>query len=65
MRKVFAKGGAEILNLPPYVFTEWRDGVYIAVNYSSKVVEAPVPNGAKVLLGGRQLEPGGVTVWGE
>jgi beta-galactosidase len=65
LRKVFGKAGAEILNLPPYVFTEWRDGVYIAVNYSSKAVEAPVPDGADVLLGGRRLEPGGVTVWVE
>ncbi|WP_425421702.1 beta-galactosidase [Phaeodactylibacter xiamenensis] len=65
LRAVYGKAGAKILNLPPYVFTEWRDGVYVAVNYSSKAVEAPVPDGAKVLLGGRQLEPGGVTVWVE
>lgn len=63
--KVYGKVGVKIFNLFFYVFIEWWDGVYIVVNYSLNVVEVLVLDGVKVLLGGWQLELGGVMVWVE
>lgn len=63
MRKVYTDAGAEILNLPNYVFTEWRDGFWVTVNYTSETVEAPIPDNAEILFGKRQVPPAGVAVW--
>lgn len=65
MRKVYQDAGAEILDLPNYVFTEWRDGFWITVNYTAETVEAPVPANAKILIGQKTLKPAGVVVWQE
>jgi beta-galactosidase len=63
MRKVFEENGAQILDLPHYVFTEWRDGYWVTVNYSSKDALAPIPDSARIIYGKRRVEPGGATVW--
>jgi beta-galactosidase len=63
LRKVYRKAGADILDLPNYVFTEWRDGFWIAVNYRSESVEAPIHPGSRILIGDETLEPGDVAVW--
>lgn len=65
LRKVYQERGARLLDLPPYAFTEWRDGFWVTVNYTSEAVEAPVPAGAEVIYGERRTPPGGVTVWVE
>jgi len=65
LQKVYKEGGADILDLPRYVFTEWRDGFWITVNYTSDSVEAPAPKNASFIFGKRQVEPGGVSVWKE
>jgi len=65
LRKVYKKAGAEILNQPNYMFTEWRDGVWVSVNYTSESQEAPVPEDAEMLIGDKTVEPGDVAVWKE
>ncbi len=65
LRKVYQHGGATILNLPNYVFVDWRDGYWVAVNYTSAPVDLPIPAGASLLLGNKKLKPGEVTVWTE
>jgi beta-galactosidase len=52
-------------DLPPYVFAQFRQGLWTAVNYTDKVVELPVPESAEVLVGDRKLPPAGVLVWRE
>jgi beta-galactosidase len=45
---------------------EWRDGFWIAMNYSStETYEAPVPENAKILVGSRRLKPADVVIWTE
>ena len=59
--KVYQQAGAEILSLPDYVFVEWRDGFWVAVNYSSEAFDLPLET--QPLIGRKTIEPGEVTVW--
>jgi beta-galactosidase len=63
LRKIYSDCGASILDLPDYVFTEYRDGYWITVNYTSETVEAPVKDVKKIVLGTKSVAPGGVVVW--
>jgi beta-galactosidase len=63
VRRIYQDSGATILDLPSYVFVEWRSGVWVAVNYSSEAVDLPVSAGSEVLLGAPRLAPGEVTIW--
>jgi beta-galactosidase len=65
LRKVFEENDARVLNLPDYVFTEWRDGYWITVNYSSEAATAPLHEDARIIIGQKVLQPGEVTVWQE
>ena len=49
--------------MPYGVIKEWRDGFYIALNYSSQTQSLDIPSDAEVLLGGAEIAPAGVTVW--
>ena len=46
LRKIYTENGATILDQPDYVFTEFRDGYWVTVNYTSEAVEAPAPDDA-------------------
>jgi beta-galactosidase len=61
LRSLFAQAGAQTLDLPPYVFIEWRDGHYVAVNYTALPYELPLRKSP--VLGEKVLQPGQVTVW--
>ncbi len=63
IRDVFDRAGVEVLKLPDYVFVEWRDGLWIGVNYSSEPATLPVPGDATIITGTKNIPPGGVTVW--
>jgi beta-galactosidase len=63
LRKIFTEGGAEILDLPPDVFTGWRDGFAVCLNYSTEPVHAPHPKNAVLLTGNETVYPGSVCVW--
>ncbi len=65
LRATYKNAGATIMDLPNYVFTEWREGYWVTVNYSSESAEAPVSENAKIILGAKTVDPGGVTVWKE
>lgn len=65
LRKVYQQAGASILDLPRYFFTEWRDGFWVSVNYTSETIKAPVHTNATILLGNIDVKPGEVCVWME
>lgn len=52
-------------DLPYGVVKEWRDGFYVALNYTSITQNIAIPSRAKILIGSRVLEPAGVVVWKE
>jgi beta-galactosidase len=65
LRETYQKMGATTENYPEGVFVYWRDGFYVAVNYSSADYKMELPEMAKVLIGEKILKPAGVLVWSE
>jgi beta-galactosidase len=65
LRTVYARAGAAIGGYPPGVTVEWRDGFFVAVNYSSRPFIVPVGAGATFIFGANPLPPAGVLVWRE
>ncbi len=65
LRTVYERAGAEAESYPPGVYVEWRDGFFVAVNYSSKAFIVPVRTGSTLIFGANPLAPAGVLVWRE
>jgi beta-galactosidase len=63
LAEVYRRAGIATESYPEGVFVDWRDGFWVAVNYSSRPAEIAVPAGAEILHGSRTLEPAGVLVW--
>ena len=63
MRRVYARAGVEAEDYPPGVNVEWRDGFFVAVNYSSRPFAVPIEPGSKIILGSNPLRPADVLVW--
>ena len=65
VRRVYTEAGVPTEDLLYGVVKEWRDGFYIALNYTSDIQEIVIPDEAEVLIGSARLEPAGVVVWKE
>lgn len=63
LRKVYQQAGAQILDMPRYAFTEWRDGYWVTVNYTSDKITAPLTKTAEIIYGTKEVNPGDVCVW--
>ncbi|MEO7048583.1 MAG: beta-galactosidase [Ferruginibacter sp.] len=65
LKDTYADAGATVESYPQGVYVYWRDGFYIAVNYSSDNYSMNVSPLAKILIGENVLKPAGVLVWSE
>jgi beta-galactosidase len=65
LRKVYAAAGAAPATLKADFLVDWRDGFWVATNFTSTPQAVPAPPTARLLLGTRSVVPGGVTVWVE
>lgn len=65
LRDVYAGTGAIVEDYPAGVYVYWRDGFYVAVNYSSDSYTMHIPEAAKILVGENIMKPAGVLVWKE
>lgn len=65
LKKVYEQAGATTENYPEGVYVQWRDGFWVAVNYSSTDYQLEISAQAEVLVGNATLKPAGVTVWKE
>ncbi|MDQ0965228.1 beta-galactosidase [Flavobacterium sp. W4I14] len=65
LRDTYTGIGATTENYPPGVYVYWRDGFYMAVNYSSTDYIINIPANSKIIVGEKTLKPAGVTVWSE
>jgi beta-galactosidase len=65
IRTVYQAAGVPTGDYDAQLFVDWRDGFWIATNFSSKDQSAPIPTTAKILVGTKTLPPGGVAVWME
>jgi beta-galactosidase len=52
-------------NLADGFLVDWRDGFWIATNFTEKTQRAPIPKKAKILFGSAEVPIAGVTVWQE
>ena len=65
LRDTYTGAGATTENYPPGVYVYWRDGFYMAVNYSSTDYIINIPANSKIIVGEKTLKPAGVLVWSE
>ena len=65
LRTVYEQAGATTENYPEGVYVQWRDGFWVAVNYTSKKYLLDIPANAIILQGDRSLPSPGVTIWKE
>lgn len=63
LREVYKRAGMATEDYPDGVFVNWRDGFWVAVNYSSRPATIAVPTGAEIILGNATLKPAEVLVW--
>ena len=65
VRGVFEKANIPVENYERHFLVDWRDGFWVATNFTEKTLAAPIPEGATILIGSRNLGPAGVVVWTE
>ncbi len=63
LREVYKRAGLSTADYPAGVYVDWRDGFWVAVNYSSRLADIAVPKGAEILYGATPLKPADVLVW--
>jgi beta-galactosidase len=63
VRGVFERASVAVRNLPKGFQVEWRDGFWVATNFTEQTQLAPIPAGARILIGEKGVPPAGVTVW--
>jgi beta-galactosidase len=59
----FVRAGVAVENFPDGFAVAFRDGLWIATNFTENPIAAPIPAGAKILLGTATVPIAGVTVW--
>jgi beta-galactosidase len=65
LKQIYKDAGATTEDYPPGVFVYWRDGFYVALNYSSENYTVNLSDTARILTGEKTLKPAGVLVWAE
>jgi beta-galactosidase len=65
VRGVYERAGVAAEKFAPGFAVDWRDGFWVATNFTADKQTAPVPEGAKLLVGTKELGPAGVAVWQE
>jgi beta-galactosidase len=65
VHRVYESVGAAPANLDPNFLVDWRDGFWVATNFSSQNETIPAASNARILVGERVVPPGGATVWME
>ncbi|MBV9266929.1 MAG: beta-galactosidase trimerization domain-containing protein, partial [Acidobacteriaceae bacterium] len=64
MHRLYQDAGVEPANLDPGFVVDWRDGFWVATNFTSKDQKIPAAS-ANIIVGGQQLAPGAAAVWKE
>lgn len=63
VRGVFMRANVAVENFDDGFLVDWRDGTWVATNFTEKTQIAPIPEGARILVGSKSLTPAGVAVW--
>lgn len=65
LQHLYESAGTAPANLENDFMVEWRDGFWTATNFTSTTQQAPAPPSAHILVGQREVPPGGVAIWQE
>jgi beta-galactosidase len=65
LRNIYLSAGTTTEDYPQGIYVYWRDGFYIAVNYSSEIYTMNLPASAKIQIGEKALNPASVLIWKE
>lgn len=65
LQKIYNQAGITTTDLPEGVMIDWRDGFWVAVNYSDKPYTLQIPGGKQLLIGSKTVPVAGVAVWQE
>lgn len=63
LKKVYETAKIQIKELPEGIVLNWRDGFWIANNYSSSIQHIDLPANSSIIFGKADLDPAGVLVW--
>lgn len=63
LKKTYNEANISTNEQPEGVIVNWRDGFWVAINYSSMKVNINIPKDAKIFLGSHELDIAGVAVW--
>lgn len=63
LHKVYDDSGAKPAHLPLNLMIDWRDGFWVATNFTDIEQEVPADAQAKFVSGARTIPPGGVAIW--
>jgi beta-galactosidase len=60
---VFQRAGVAVQHFDEGFLVDWRDGFWVATNFTDKQQEIPAAAGATMVLGARDIPPAGVAIW--
>jgi beta-galactosidase len=63
LREVYRRAGIATEDYPEGVYVDWRDGFWVAVNYSSSPAQIPLPKKSEIIIGTQPLKPADVLIW--
>lgn len=63
LHNVYQSAGVDPANLDPNFVVDWRDGFWVVTNFASRTQRIPAAASAQVLVGEREVPPGGASVW--
>jgi beta-galactosidase len=63
LNSVYTARGVKPAHLPLNFMVDWRDGFWIATNFTDAAVPSPAPANATIVTGSRTIPPAGVAVW--
>ncbi|MBP8303337.1 MAG: beta-galactosidase [Phycisphaerae bacterium] len=65
IRGVLGRAKVQTMSLEDGFLVDWRDGFWVATNFTEKRQTVPAPRDTRLLVGTRVLPPAGVAVWQE
>ena len=63
LKQIYEKAGVKTASLPLDFMVDWRDGFWVATNFTDHEQSVPAAAGAKMMIGTANVAPGGVTIW--
>jgi Beta-galactosidase len=63
LEQLYDRLNIPLLDLPDGLHIEYRNGFGIAVNYSDQTLSLPLSSGVNYIIGGKEIETAGVSVW--